>query len=385
LLRKEIQVVGAGRTDAGVHAKQLFAHFDFEVIEDVLELQFKLNSFLPKDISIQNIFEVNKDAHARFNAIEREYEYRVSLYKNPFTEGKPYIVKTRKSGLLLENLRQNNYPILFEGLHTCNYLNHADLSERKKIVRMHNIENVYYKHLAKIETNPIKKAFFNYEAENLKRFSEILNYADRIAAISIEDRKYLDVKFQNKAFCLPVFHQNNDVIIKKEIGTYALYHGNLAVGENNEAANFLIEKVFNDIDYELIIAGSNPSKELIEKVSKTKNIKIKANLSKTEMQNILYNAQMHILPTFQNTGIKLKLINVLFSGRFIIVNDKMIENTNIKDICFIASNENEMKKLVLDTKNKEFDTDSISLRKEMLFKTFSNNNNAKTLIKEIFE
>ncbi len=92
LLRKEIQIVGAGRTDAGVHAKQLFAHFDFEVIEDLSEFQFKLNSFLPKDISIQNIFSVKEDTHARFNAVEREYEYIVSLQKNPFSEDFAHLI-----------------------------------------------------------------------------------------------------------------------------------------------------------------------------------------------------------------------------------------------------------------------------------------------------
>ncbi len=92
LLRKEIQVVGAGRTDAGVHAKQLFAHFDFEEIEDVSDLQYKLNSLLPKDISIQNIFQVKEDAHARFDAIEREYEYVITLQKNPFLEDFAHLI-----------------------------------------------------------------------------------------------------------------------------------------------------------------------------------------------------------------------------------------------------------------------------------------------------
>ena len=86
LLREKIQVMGAGRTDTGVHAKQLFAHFDIEVIESISDLIFKLNSFLPKDISIQNIFPVKEDAHARFDALEREYEYLISLQKNPFSD-----------------------------------------------------------------------------------------------------------------------------------------------------------------------------------------------------------------------------------------------------------------------------------------------------------
>ncbi|WP_026450625.1 tRNA pseudouridine(38-40) synthase TruA [Aequorivita capsosiphonis] len=86
LLRKEIKITGAGRTDTGVHAKQLFAHFDFEEIRNLRELIFRLNSFLPKDIAIKNIFRVKDDAHARFHANQREYEYIVSLQKNPFSE-----------------------------------------------------------------------------------------------------------------------------------------------------------------------------------------------------------------------------------------------------------------------------------------------------------
>jgi tRNA pseudouridine38-40 synthase len=92
LLRKEIKLTAAGRTDAGVHAKQLFAHFDFEEIQDLSHLVFRLNSFLPKDISVQNIHVVREDAHARFHATEREYEYVISLKKDPFSEGFTYLL-----------------------------------------------------------------------------------------------------------------------------------------------------------------------------------------------------------------------------------------------------------------------------------------------------
>jgi tRNA pseudouridine38-40 synthase len=92
LLRKEIKLSAAGRTDAGVHAKQLFAHFDFEEIHDLSQLVFRLNSFLPKDISVKNIISVREDAHARFHATEREYEYVISLKKDPFSEGFTYLL-----------------------------------------------------------------------------------------------------------------------------------------------------------------------------------------------------------------------------------------------------------------------------------------------------
>lgn len=84
ILRKKIVIVGAGRTDTGVHAKQMFAHFDFEGNIDFEKFTFKLNSFLPKDISIYRIFEVEKDSHTRFDATSRAYEYHIHVGKNPF-------------------------------------------------------------------------------------------------------------------------------------------------------------------------------------------------------------------------------------------------------------------------------------------------------------
>jgi tRNA pseudouridine38-40 synthase len=90
ILRTKIKVMGAGRTDAGVHAKQLFAHFDYQKINSVDDLIFKLNSFLANDISVQNLFQVNDDVHARFSALEREYQYIISLEKNPFTKDFSY-------------------------------------------------------------------------------------------------------------------------------------------------------------------------------------------------------------------------------------------------------------------------------------------------------
>ena len=81
LLRKKTAIAGAGRTDAGVHAKQMFAHFDAETDLDLINLVFKLNSILPNDIAIHDVFKVKTDAHTRFDALSRTYLYRVALKK----------------------------------------------------------------------------------------------------------------------------------------------------------------------------------------------------------------------------------------------------------------------------------------------------------------
>jgi len=85
ILRENIKTTGAGRTDTGVHARKMFAHFDTEQPVDE-NLSRRLNSFLPPDISIKRIFPVKHDFHARFDATFRTYEYYISLEKNPFTE-----------------------------------------------------------------------------------------------------------------------------------------------------------------------------------------------------------------------------------------------------------------------------------------------------------
>lgn len=93
LLRKKIALVGAGRTDAGVHAKEMYAHFDFETILDKLDLVYRLNAFLPNDIAVKNIFKMRSDAHARFDAAQRSYEYWISDVKNPFLIQSAHYIK----------------------------------------------------------------------------------------------------------------------------------------------------------------------------------------------------------------------------------------------------------------------------------------------------
>jgi len=94
LLRNKTDIVGAGRTDSGVHAKQMFAHFDVNIPVDRDDLLHKLNSFLPADISIYNIHEVNDKAHARFDAVSRTYEYWITQCKNPFLSDYAYCMKS---------------------------------------------------------------------------------------------------------------------------------------------------------------------------------------------------------------------------------------------------------------------------------------------------
>lgn len=83
ILQKDIVVVGAGRTDTGVHASEMYAHFDCTFHLDT-NFAFKLNAILPKDIVVKKVFLVADDKHARFDAVSRSYEYKIWLGRNPF-------------------------------------------------------------------------------------------------------------------------------------------------------------------------------------------------------------------------------------------------------------------------------------------------------------
>ncbi len=93
LLRIKTEIAGAGRTDTGVHAKQIMAHFDHDHELETDQLRYKLNAILPAEISIQRVAIVKDEAHARFDAISRSYEYHVALEKDPFAIKSSYYLK----------------------------------------------------------------------------------------------------------------------------------------------------------------------------------------------------------------------------------------------------------------------------------------------------
>ncbi|MBI5217343.1 MAG: glycosyltransferase [Bacteroidia bacterium] len=291
----------------------------------------------------------------------------------------PYIVSTRTSGILLRTLIKEKYPILFEGLHTTFCLNISDLADRIKIVRTHNIEHEYYTNLSEVENNQISKRYFKMEARKLHKYEDILKNATHIAAISRNDHKYFSKKYEKVAY-IPAFHPNNTVSIKEGFGDYILYHGNLSVGENISAALYLINEIFSRLNLPLIIAGKNPDKEILKAARPFKHIKVIPSPSKSEMDAIVSNAHINLLPTFQETGIKLKLLAALFSGRHCIVNHNMIKNTGMESLCSLKNKPQTIVKEIKRLYKIPFSKKLINEREKLLLKDFSNLQNAKKLI-----
>lgn len=313
-----------------------------------------------------------------------KYCVKVHYYKRNMSLSKmlsklPYIVNTRNSAALINNLLIDNAPILFEGLHSCYFLDDLRLKDRFKIVRTHNIEHDYYANLAQSEKKVLKKIYFRQESKRLKAYEHVLQHANLIAAISANDAYHFKRNYKS-VYTVSAFHPYNKVEINEGLGNYALYHGNLAVAENNLGALFLVNEVFNKTSFPLIIAGSAPSNELMEAVKKQNHITLKGDISTEDINALIANAQINVLPTFQATGIKLKLLAALFSGRHCLVNNPMVANTGLEELCIVKDSAIEMAKEIELLKNMPISKGLIERRMALLEHTFSNKYNAKLLM-----
>ncbi|MCX6284630.1 MAG: glycosyltransferase family 1 protein, partial [Bacteroidetes bacterium] len=294
---------------------------------------------------------------------------------------KPYIVGSRISAELEKNLLKDQYPILFEGLHTCHFLKDKQFAKRLKIYRESNIEHQYYYHLYQAEKAFKKKLFFLIESLRLRNFQKYLKHADFMLVVSEEDRKYLKKIFPSKHISyMPSFHKEDGIFMKEGRGSFALYHGKLSVPENEQAARYLIAEVWDPSMPELVVAGQNPSPSLSLMAKGRKNIRILPNPTEEAMFELIRDAHMHVMVTFQPTGLKLKLLNALYNGRFCIVNLQMVAGTSLAPLCVIANSPGEIRDKAMSCFDEEFTEEMIQARLMHLEANFSNKKNCKELL-----
>jgi len=346
----------------------------------IIDVFYKLKSLSKLGINIYlHVFEYNRERSKELEKYciqifyyERNSNLRSLLSKTPFR------VKSRSSIDLIDNLNKKNAPILFEGLHTTFPLIKEVFNNRLILVRTHNIEHVYLNGLSKSERKIDKKIFFKLEAKKFFSYESILNKANYILTISPSENIYFRDKFENKAIYVPVFHQNNKISQLSKKGEYAYYHGDLRVADNIKSAHYLID-IFKNIDYPLIIASSFMSKNVLKEVDKYDNIKYIEIKDNNHIIELFEKAHINVLPTFQKTGIKLKLINSLFNGRFCIVTPEMAEDTGLEELCIIGKTKQEFSNKIIELIDKDFPNQEV-IKRSILLEDFNVKKNAQKIV-----
>ena len=302
--------------------------------------------------------------------------------KKRFSFSLPYIVSSRKNEALLSRLLEDEYPILMEGIHCTYPLLDKRFSGRQMFIRLHNTEFIYYHHLYKTSAHLFKKVYYGVESFLLRKYEKrIAGKASHIWAMSQTDidfyKQYFGVtNISYLPLFLPLAWQVNS---KEGMGTYCLYHGKLSVEENETAAVWLLENVFAQLNIPLIIAGKNPSQALVKKISRFRDVSLIGNPSEEKMTELIANAHIHVLPSFNATGIKIKLLNALFNGRYCLVNEAAVAGTSLSQLCTVTDDADDMIQCIRHLIPVPFLQNDIQQRKQQLQSQFNGINSAMVI------
>jgi hypothetical protein len=345
----------------------------------VIDVFYKIKSLhqLGFEIYLHCFYDDRNEVSAELKAITKS----VFLYKknrNPLFlfSSIPLSVTSRFHKDLIRNINSVEASILFEGLQTTMILNKIKLENRKLFLRLHNLESNFYAGMSKNETSFLKKMLYYLESKKYTSYQNKIVEFDCVFTLSKMEFEYVKAKTEKVCY-IPVFHGNEAFNSLSEFGNYAFYHGDLRLPDNKKAASFLI-RLFQKIpDYKLIIASSN-GKEFVQKQSyKTENIAFVSIEDEEHLASLLANAHINVMLSFQQAGTKLKIVNSLFKSRFCLINNNMVDDERILNLCEIANTETEFIQKINQLKNQPFTQNEE--REKVLSEVYNDLNNAKKL------
>lgn len=281
---------------------------------------------------ILHCYEYGRGRNHDFSEVADEIHYydRKNGVKSALSN-LPYIVKSRNSEELLQRLLADDAPVLLEGQHCTFWVQELINNNRKTAIRMHNIEWQYYRDLAATAKTTSERLFFNLEARKLKKQELKLKKIPLLCISKSDQEYYRNLGFQ--AVYLPVTINSDLVLDPLEAAPFALYHGNLSVPENVEAVHKLIaENQRSGFELPVVIAGKNPGANLIRKIE-SQGWKCIANPDDSELNDLMRSCSLHLLIGFKSSGIKLKVIRALLTGKPCIATAEMAGTPELEKHC----------------------------------------------------
>jgi len=297
----------------------------------------------------------------------------------------PYIVASRASRELVTNLSKDDHPILFEGIHTTYPLHQGLVGGNRCFVRLHNIEHAYYRQMSRHSGDPVRKTYSFFESLLLGRYErELFGMATLLPISKREAEKIATEHPHADVRPLPAFIGRESTESETGMGNFCLYHGNLSVAENEKAATWLLKRVFNDMPLPLVVAGKAPSARLRRLAHREQHTCIVADPSENEMNDMVRKAQVHVIPSFSDTGVKFKLLNAVFCGRHVVTDERMVAGTGIESACHLANGSDAFKSVVTQLFRRPFEEDEVVLRERLRELNYDDRSNARTLISWIW-
>ncbi|RYY88877.1 MAG: glycosyltransferase family 1 protein [Chitinophagaceae bacterium] len=323
-------------------------------------------------------YKEGRDAHGLEPFCSAIHRYERKSFLSSIWEKQPYITGSRNNPELLKRLQQDKAPILLEGIHCAGLLPYL-YGKRKLLLRMHNDEAAYYAALAANEQRLLRKTYFRVEGRLLHSFQARLPKDLPMACVSHTDMEQLHERygFTHLDF-IPSFTPWQLISGADGRGQYCLYQGNLEVSENREAALWLLEKVFAGTSLPFVIAGKGVPDSLRVAAAAMSNVRLVNNPSDTEMETLVREAQVHVLPSFNTTGLKLKMLHALCCGRHCLTNAAGIAGTVFDGAVELAESPEEFRSTLLRLWEQPFSAEMRD-RRQIVKETYSNERNAARL------
>lgn len=274
---------------------------------------------------------------------EQIFYYERDLSKISLKLDLPYHVSTRSTQQLIENLNQDDFPILFFGLATSFPIYGNHLREgRKTAIRLNKNESAYFQQLSALV--PWKGKKLHYQVEAWRMINYLNKMIARKTTLFVSSKALHEAVAQKTAShleCAPLFTGFPPLFHQGGKGHFCLFHGRLSNEETAYAAFWLLEHVFNTLEIPFVIAGSNPSTHLENAAHVRQHTCLVANPGDKEMQELIKKAQVVVSPAFIREEGDDNLLQSLALGRHILINPKRSSDKEIKSFCHTAQSPEE--------------------------------------------
>ncbi|RYY96890.1 MAG: glycosyltransferase [Chitinophagaceae bacterium] len=293
-------------------------------------------------------------------------------------KGLPYIVGSRINTELAARLNGDDHPVLLEGIH-CTGLLPLLRPGRRVLIRMHNDEAAYYDALARNEPTLLKRLYFRRESRQLARYQQGLSKDLPLACVAGNDIDVLrhSFGFRHLPF-IPSFTPWQTLEGAPGRGAYCLYQGNMEVTENVEAARWLISEVFAFLPVPFVVAGKGVPHSLRRLAAPYAHIRFVSGPAPDAMELLLREAHVNVLPSFNSTGLKLKMLHALFAGRHCLTNRAGIAGTAFTESVVLAETADEFRARISALWEVPF-TEEIRNRRRGMADVYNNRRNAEAI------